>query len=388
MKIVHVCLAGSYNDNWGYQDNMIPKYNKKDGHSVTVITSIFINSTTSEGYEKIEPGEYYLDDGVKIIRIPFKRFIPNKIVEKLRVYEGLLQLLESEKPDFIFMHCIQFLDMNIVIKYVKDNPNCKLVADNHASYDNSAKNFISREILHKIIYKRTIQRSLPYIDKIYQLAPGCKKFAVDMYNIPDEKQEYLYLGADTDKIHFNKKEEIKARVRKELEIEEDDFVLITGGKLSKGKNTKLLFESIGKIPNKKLKLIIFGVFSDDINNEMLEMIKLDDRVRYIGWLNAEDVYDYYLASDIGIFPGTKSALWEQAICCGLPLICKRWNGMEYVDVGGNCIFIDGDDGNSIVNNIILLMNDKAKYQQMSNIARSKGFERFSYERIARQAIEI
>ncbi|WP_416201291.1 MAG: hypothetical protein ACFWUD_03875 [Thermocaproicibacter melissae] len=65
MKIVHLCLCGPFNDNWGYQDNIIPKHNKKDGHDVTVITSVFINSTKQEGYEKVEPGEYYLDNELK-----------------------------------------------------------------------------------------------------------------------------------------------------------------------------------------------------------------------------------------------------------------------------------------------------------------------------------
>lgn len=119
MKIVHLCLCGPYNDNWGYQENIIPRYNKKDGHDVTVITSIFVNSTKFVGYERVEPGEYLLDDGVKVIRIPFKKFIVNKLVEKLRIFEGLYEKLDQEKPDLIFMHGIQFLDMQVVVNYIK-----------------------------------------------------------------------------------------------------------------------------------------------------------------------------------------------------------------------------------------------------------------------------
>lgn len=388
MKIVHICLSGSYNDNWGYQDNLIPKYNRKDGHDVTVITSIFIDSKTHGGYEKTNPGEYVLEDGIKIIRLPFYKNMQNYLIYKLRIYEGLYEKLEQEKPDLIFMHGIQFLDMKTVVKYIRNNSNCKLVADNHASYDNSASNFISKEILHKIIYKKTIQKSLSYIKKIFMMAPGCKNFAKDMYNIPDEKMEYLYLGADTEKINFENKEHIKSRIRNELEIEGDDFVLITGGKLSRGKNTKLLIESLKEISNERLKLIIFGAFPNDIKDEMLNLIKTDSRIRYIGWLNGEDVYDYYLASDVAIFPGTKSALWEQAICSGLPLICKRWDGMEHVDVGGNCIFLDSDDEDKIIQSIELLANDNELYEKMANIARTKGYNTFSYEKIARQAIDV
>jgi len=387
MKIVHVCLSGSYNDNWGYQDNMIPKYNRRDGHDVTVITSIFIDSTKSVGYEKVNPGRYYLQDGVEVIRIPFKKNVFKVIVEKLRFYEGLYSLLEEKKPDLIFMHGIQFLDMKIVTKYIKANPNCTLVADNHASYYNSGRNFISREILHKKIYKKNIQKALPYIEKIFQLAPGCKDFAVNMYNIPDEKMEYLYLGADTEKIDFIMMEGTKAKVRKELKIDDDDFLFITGGKLSKGKNIKSLLMSLKQIHSEKIKLIIFGAFSEDIKDEMLTLIAQDDRVRYIGWLLGDEVYDYYLASDAAVFPGTKSALWEQAICSGLPIICRRWAGMEYVDVGGNVLFVENEI-NELTEKIELLATDRELYEEMKHIACTKGFDTFSYERIARQAISI
>ena len=128
-------------------------------------------------------------------------------------------------------------------------------------------------------------------------------------------------------------------------------------------------------------LILFG------NLDELNLIKKDSRIRYIGWLQGEDVYKYYLSSDVAIFPGTKSALWEQAICSGLPLICKRWKGMEYVDVGGNCIFIDVDDKEKIIESIKLLMNDKVTLENMRKIAKTKGYKRFSYERISRQAID-
>lgn len=387
MKIVHLCLCSSYNDNWGYQDNMIPKYNRKKGHDVTVITSTFVDSTSKVGYERVKPGTYYLKDGIKVIRVSFKKFLIKNVVEKLRIYEGLLDVLIAEKPDYIFMHGMQFWDMKIVVKYVRKNYECKLVADIHASYDNSAKKFLSKEILHKIIWKRIIRKSLVYISKIFVIAPACKIFAEEMYGISKSKMEYLYLGADTEKIRFDKKREISHSIRKRLDLKDDDFVFITGGKLSKDKNIELLLRSLKRINSNFIKLIIFGAFPNEIKYNLLEKIKDDDRVRYIGWLNAEDVYDYFLASDAGIFLGTKSALWEQAICSGLPLICKKWEGMQYVDVGGNCIFIEDDNENEIIKSIKILINDKQRYSNMKKIAKTKGYETFSYEKISEQALK-
>lgn len=388
MKIVHLCLSNFYIENFGYQENIITKYHKKMGHEITIIASRFTFDKEDGAPNLAEVGEYINSNGIKVIRVDYKYKWLGEVNDKIKIYKDTYKLLEKEKPDLIFSHGIQFLDLWEVTKYIKNNESCKLVMDNHAAYINSATNFLSREILHKIIYRQVIKKSLPYISKIYVLAPGCEIFARDMYNIPKEKMEYLFLGADNEKIDFNKRDNIKNRVRKKLSIKEKDFVLITGGKLSKGKNIKLLLSVLKRIDSKDIKLIIFGVFSTDIKDKMLRLIDIDDRVRYIGWLNGEDVYDYYLASDVAIFLGTKSALWEQAVCSGLPLICKRWPGMEYVDVGGNCIFIDEDDEDKIVESIELLKNDKKTYRNMEYIAKTKGYDTFSYEKIARKAIDI
>ena len=39
MKIAHIVPSTHYNDYWGYQENLLPKYHVKMGHEVTLITS-------------------------------------------------------------------------------------------------------------------------------------------------------------------------------------------------------------------------------------------------------------------------------------------------------------------------------------------------------------
>ena len=40
MKIVHLCLACFYPDNYSYQENILPKYHKKMGYDTEVIASL------------------------------------------------------------------------------------------------------------------------------------------------------------------------------------------------------------------------------------------------------------------------------------------------------------------------------------------------------------
>ena len=39
MKIVHLCLASFYPDNYSYQENLLPKFHKELGYDVEVIAS-------------------------------------------------------------------------------------------------------------------------------------------------------------------------------------------------------------------------------------------------------------------------------------------------------------------------------------------------------------
>ena len=101
MKIVHVASSAPYNDNWGYQDNLLPSYHQKAGHETVVVTT---NLTHGEG--KIVPvpcGEYVLEDGVRVIRLARKDYghrVLTSLNSRLEVY-GLLTRL---RPDFIFFH--------------------------------------------------------------------------------------------------------------------------------------------------------------------------------------------------------------------------------------------------------------------------------------------
>lgn len=385
MKIVHVCLAGSYNDNWGYQDNIIPKYNKMDGHEVTVITSIFIDSKKYVGYEKVSPGEYFLQNGIKIIRIPFKRFPIKKIVEKLRVYNDLLKMLKKENPDLIFIHGCQFLDISKVIKYKKENPSVEIFADNHSDNINSARNFLSKYILHKIIWKYGIQKLLPYCNKVFGVTINRCEFLKTMYKVPEEKIDLLVLGADTEKIDFENKANVRSQIRSELNLNEEDFIIITGGKIDKKKNIHNLMKAINEIADDRIKLIVFGSLDENME-KIINELSSTPFIRNIGWISSDNIYNYLLASDLAVFPGTHSVLWEQAVGSGLPAIFRKWDGMTHVDIGGNCKFIDEGSVIELKKVINDIYKNKDKYLEMKKITIENGIPYFSYKNISRKAI--
>ena len=100
MKIVHLCLASFFVDNYTYQENLLPKYHKMAGHDVTIIASLV--SFSEKGKPIILPGEsiYETQEGCRVYRVDYKRpfYFFNRL---LRRYNKLQSLLDKERPDMI-----------------------------------------------------------------------------------------------------------------------------------------------------------------------------------------------------------------------------------------------------------------------------------------------
>ena len=100
------------------------------------------------------------------------------------------------------------------------------------------------------------------------------------------------------------------------------------------------------------------------------------------------ITDYYLGADMAIFPGRHSVLWEKAVACGLPCIIKYAEGMQHVDVGGNCVFFKDGSPEGIKNAVLSVISNEEQLNNMSIVAKEKGIMEFSYINIAKKAIEM
>lgn len=386
MRIAHLCLANFYIDNYGYQENYLTKKHKEQGHEVFIIasTETYIDNKHL-GY--VEPKEYVTADGIPIKRIPYARILPRKLVRKLRVYQGVYESLKNFKPDVVFMHDVQFYDVHSVIRYAKENPDVIIYADSHTDYINSAKGWISKNILHRIIYCWYAKKIEPFVKTFWATLPARSVFMQEMYGLPKNKIKLLELGADIDSNTLQNKQQIRSNTRHSLNLNEEDFIVITGGKIDSRKNIHLLVEAMDNLKNLPIKLVVFGTPNEDIKY-LLTPLQTHDSIVYLGWQNQEQINELLLSADLGVFPGTHSTLWEQSCGLGLPCVFKRWENIQHVDIGGNCLFIDTVTPEVIANKISNIYSDKAAYETMKSVAASKGVVHFSYDNIAKRAIGL
>mgnify|MGYP002863563006 CR=1 FL=1 len=386
MKILHLCLSCFYIDNYSYQENMLPKYHVLQGHEVQVLASLVSFDNKGNPCLIEHESEYMASDNYKVIRTNYKRpfYFFNKI---FRRYNNVFNHISNFSPDIIFIHDCQFWDIFEVIKFIKKHPGVKVFVDGHTDLINSARNWLSREILHKIVWKYCAQAINPFTEKFYGVLPIRCDFFNSMYGIPKEKIELLVLGVDDLSIPYDKRNEIRTSVRNELGISSEDFVLVTGGKIDKKKNIELLLQAIQRLNNPSVKLIFFGNILPEMESIILPLIR-NENIKYVGWIKSELAYKYFFAADMAMFPGTHSVLWEYAVGCGIPAIFKNWEGMHHVDVGGNVIFLNEDSIDELTSVITRVISDLNLFNQMDNIAKNIGMNSFKYSVISENAIRF
>lgn len=238
MKILMLC--DFFNETLEYQENLLVKYYVKHGHDVVVIASTFesVFDYYADRHDKTLPARVYVNEGAKIIKLPYKF----NILNKLRRYTDIAGILEEEAPDLIFVHDIM-LNFPEVIKYKKRNPNVVVIMDYHADYSNSGKNWLSLKILHGVIRKWYLDRARKHLSKIFPIVPASATFLNEVYGVEYSEMEILPLGADTDRGRLLKERSVGSTLRKQLGVPEDHFVIFSGGKLSPAKRTEILIQA-------------------------------------------------------------------------------------------------------------------------------------------------
>jgi glycosyltransferase involved in cell wall biosynthesis len=383
-KILHICLSGIVTDNFLYQDNLLSKYHKRLGYDVSFITSQF--SYNSSGKIEINSATEYFDNSkVKFFRlkmIGFTNFsFPFKFFYKFK------KTLQRIKPDIIFIHGPQFLNMIHLVSFLKKHKNIEVYMDNHADFSNSGTNFFSRNILHKFFWRQMSKLAQPYCKKIYGVLPSRVNFLKEVYDLPPVNIQLLKMGADDDLIKLSKNNDMRSEIRNKLNIKQDDILILTGGKIDKFKiQTLTLMEAFNKLNIKNTKLIVFGSIDKSIEKRIMNLTS--DRIKYIGWIEPSKTYSYFDASDLLIFPGRHSVFWEQAVGQAKPLICKKWPGMDHLNIGGNIIFLENDSKNEIIEKLKPILSDKLKLNEMTKAANNKQYEDFLYSNIAKKSLNL
>ena len=345
--------------------SIVKKYSKEDGFRLTIF-SVYHK-------EAVEAAKKYPD--VRFVWTHTNTFwnlakhavflaireLTGKTIRVLqRHYNEIAPVIQNEKFDLLI---VEGGDEKAVIDIAKGYTREQLVFHAHI-------HFIPKE----------------EVVKGYGHMIGVSEFVVREYEkackIPVDTH-VLRNAIDLDKFNKTISEEERKKLRKELGLQEDDFVVLYVGRLIQVKGILELMKAVLSIDDNHVKLLCIGsanfrkwAFSSyerKIKN-LAEYNK--DRIIFTGYVDNAEVYQYASVSDVQCVP----SLWEEAaglvvieaMAEGLPTIVTKSGGMiEYVNADTTLI-VERDDLVANLKRAILFLKENPKLRrQMLEKARAE-----------------
>jgi len=294
--------------------------------------------------------------GLKVHEIDFTR---NPIsIKNLKGYKKLKELQKKEKFDLIYCHQPVGGVMGRLIARKFKLPCIYTVHGFHFFKGNSKiKNFVFRTI-EKYCSKWT-DALITINEEDYQAALKMK--AKKVYKING-------IGVDFDKYKVDENLN-KTELRKELGLNNDDFVVLSVGELNENKNTYRLLESIKNIEDDKIKYLVCG--EGPLKEDYEQYVKenhLKNKVKILAY--RKDVQKLYQIANVYIMPSYREGLSRammEAMCYGLPVIASK--------IRGNTDLLGDNEGGVLCNpyntedfsqSILKMKNDKELMLAFSN----------------------
>ncbi|MCL1863980.1 MAG: glycosyltransferase [Defluviitaleaceae bacterium] len=371
MKIVHI--QPYYNDGFGYHENLLPLYQAMQGHEVILLTS-----TLKSGFnkERVAPAGEFIDNGFSVKRLP----IAGEFKDRFVIFKDLYSELKQQKPDYIFHHHAMSLSVKVVCKYKKDHPKTFVALDNHADLNITGRYKIWKCLYYNLFWKRFFKKFDSFVDLYFGVTPLRCLFLEEEMGIKSDKIRLLPLGTDTAKLESFSIS--KKSLFSELGIDPSKKIIVHGGKITPEKKCDRLIQAFSKIDNPDWQLVLFGRIEHDV---IRDLIMKDSRIVYIDWLNREKTISVLKYSDIGIWNTQHTALLEDAVAVGLPLILRFYGSTCHL-IRKSGFFLYDESTREIQDKLTFLLEHPTIVEEFKNNAKELSHT-LSYNNVAKESIE-
>jgi len=386
MKIVH--WDEMFHPNFGYQINILPVFQQKQGHDVFIVTSErpdehptfsgFANKTDINSLDK----KFETETGVKIIRLPIERVVSGRVIYK----HGYIKFLNSLNADVIMCHTCDTLSAMIIIRNHK-KINAPLVFDNHM-LEMASVNPLRRFFR---IYYKTFIAPIIVKNKFVVIRTQDDPYVTKCLGIPAVQAPYISFG--TDILLYHPDNLVREEFRKKYGIGSDDFVIVYAGKTNTSKGGLLLAQALRhKFPtNKRVVILLVSNYekSDYGKNVEKAFNASENTVIHFGTQVYRNLAEFYQAADLAVFARQCSLSFFDVQASGLPVVSEN----NSVNIGrvqsGNGFVFEAGNIDSFREKIAVCINmPKDEYAKMRAASVDYIYNNFNYENIANQYTEI
>jgi glycosyltransferase involved in cell wall biosynthesis len=156
------------------------------------------------------------------------------------------------------------------------------------------------------------------------------------------------------------------------------------------KNLVALLDALAAIPADTRPVLVlpgYPTWHEADLREHAGRLGVEDDVRFLGWVSADDLEGLYAMSECFVFP----SLYEgfglpvlEAMRRGVPVACSDRSSLPEV-AGDAALLFDPDDPGAIRQAMERLLGDRALAGELARLGRARA-EEFSWERSARETL--
>ena len=386
MRIVH--WDEMFHPNFGYQINILPVYQRKQGHEVIILTAekpdqhptfaAFAQKTDiAEGDRRFQE-----ETGVRIIRLPIYGVVSGRVIYK----PGILKAINALKPDVLMCHTSDTLSAMTIIWNHKRI--CAPIV-----FDNHMLEMASENKLRALFRWFYVHFVTPVIRKnrFVTIRTQDDPYVMKCLKVPAELSPYISFGTDSDL--FRPDPEVRRQFRQELGIHEDAFVVLYAGKLSQAKGGLLLAEALEKkISSKKevVAVVVGTTENNDYGHKVTETLeRSENKILRFGTQNYRDLAKFYQIADLALFAKQCSLSFFDVQATELPVILEDTQvNIDRVQFGNGYVFRAGDKDDFIDKIRLCVEMPAAEYDALKKRCRENVLSKFDYNDIAQQYTDI
>ena len=195
-------------------------------------------------------------------------------------------------------------------------------------------------------------------------------------------------GVDVELFSKEFKESELEELKKELGKRPDDKFIITTSRLVKKNAVDDLIESLNYL-SLNFKLLIAGVGPEEKNLKFkIKNLKLNERVRFLGYVDHKDIPKYLKISDVFVRPSLSEGMGNsfiEAMAAGIPVVGTPVGGIvDFLKNKETGFFCETGSPKSIADKIMLLTENKSLRDKIVANAKKMVVEKYDWNLVAGQ----
>jgi len=188
----------------------------------------------------------------------------------------------------------------------------------------------------------------------------------------------------------------KKKMRKKYEFKPDEKIILFAGRIEKIKNLDFLIRSftlvLTKVPNARLVIVGRGSEQENLVN-LAKKLGIEDKIIFMGEVNPENMPEVLNCSDVFALSSLSESsptVVREALACGIPVVSTNVGDVSGIitDPLLGTVVNEYDEklfADALIKTIELT---KAKPEEVKEKCREVALERFSFEKVAKEYINV